>query len=207
MCPESIAATLFDVFFVHWSRRVAAERFDTDTAAFLEGSVGGLAASLLENDRAGWFNNSSDRIEAIRQAFGDTLGELEERLGPEMGNWEWGRLHKIQLRHVLSNRGDLGELLDRGGIPVRGNGLTVCNTGYDPNWGAPMGANYRLITDLSSSPPTFQAVDAQGQSGHPGGAHYCDQLPEWIAGRYHPLPFDRAALEVRTTFGITPKTV
>jgi len=203
MLPESVAATLFDVFFLHWARRVASERFAGETAAFLEGSSGGLAASLLRDDDAGWFSDGN-RVEAIQQAFRATLGELEERLGPEMDDWEWGRLHKMQLRHVLGGCGDLGGLLDRGGIPVRGNGLTVCNTGYDPNWAAPMGANYRLITDLSTSPPTFQAVDAQGQSGHPGAAHYCDQLPEWITGRYHAVPFDRAEIEVRTTFGITP---
>ncbi len=203
MLRESVAATLFDVFFVHWARRIASERFAGEAATFLEGSSGGLAASLLQDDDAGWFSND-DRVEAIRQAFRATLDELEERLGPEMGDWEWGQMHKIQLRHVLGGRGGLGELLDRGGIPVRGNGLTVCNTGYDPNWAAPMGANYRLITDLSTSPPTFQAVDAQGQSGHPDAPHYCDQLPEWIAGRYHAVPFDRAEIEVRTTFGITP---
>lgn len=33
------------------------------------------------------------------------------------------------------------------------------------------------------------AVESQGQSGHPGSDHYCDQLPEWLAGRYHFLPF------------------
>jgi penicillin amidase len=55
-----------------------------------------------------------------------------------------------------------------------------------------MGANYRLIADLASSPPGLWAVDAQGQSGHPGSPHYGDQLTDWIAARYHWLPLDRA---------------
>ena len=104
---------------------------------------------------------------AIVAAMGAALDELSGRLGPDMTEWGWGQLHKIHLRHVLTQRGDLGTLLDRGGRPVRGNGTTVCNTGFDPNWGAAMGANYRLISDLSTDPPGLWAVDAQGQSGTP----------------------------------------
>ena len=76
-----------------------------------------------------------------------------------MAQWTWGRSHTIALRHALAQRGDLSPLLSRGGQPVRGDGLTVCNTGYDPNWLAVIGANYRLIADLSTNPPSLLAVD------------------------------------------------
>ena len=120
----------------------------------------------------------------------ETLDDLTGRLGPDMKTWTWGRLHQIRLNHVLSARGDLGQLLDRGGVPVRGSGVTVCNTGYDPNYLAPIGANYRLMADLGEEPQRLWAVDAQGQSGHPGSSHYGEQLAEWLAGRYHALPLD-----------------
>ncbi len=187
MTPDSVAASIFEVFFNAWSRRVAEERFDNDLAAALAGACGGIAASLIHADTAGWFAKS-DREEAIVDALRAALTEIEGRLGPDMSAWTWGELHKIQLRHVLSGRGDLGQLLDRGGLPVGGNGVTVCNTGFDPNWGALMGANYRLISDLGED--GMWAVEAQGQSGHPGSEHYCDQLPEWLEGRYHFLAFD-----------------
>jgi len=82
----------------------------------------------------------------------------------------------------------------------------VCNTGYDPNYLAPMGANYRLIAELASSPPGLWAVDAQGQSGHPGSPHYGDQLAEWIGARYHYLSLDRGevAKTVRHTLRLEP---
>ena len=72
-----------------------------------------------------------------------------------------GRSHTIALQHTLSARGELGALLNRGGMPVRGNGVTVCNTGYDPNYMAALGANYRLIADKSTSPPS---AAPQGQA-------------------------------------------
>ena len=192
METDRTGATIFDVFFGHWSQRVAAERFPGDTAALVAGAVAGLSTSLLAADEYGWFADGQ-RERAIVAALAAALDELTGRLGPDMTEWRWGQLHKIHLRHVLTQRGDLGTLLDRGGRPVRGNGMTVCNTGFDPNWGAAMGANYRLISDLSTDPPGLWAVDAQGQSGHPGSPHYGDQLTEWLAGRYHYLPLGRAA--------------
>ena len=186
MDTEEVGASIFEVFFNKWSARVAKERFDGDLATALTGNCGGVAASLMHGDTANWFDGT-DREKAIGESMREALDELEGRLGPDMDGWTWGTLHKIHLRHVLTGRGDLGELLDRGGLPVGGNGVTVCNTGFDPNWGALMGANYRLITDLGDD--GMWAVESQGQSGHPGSDHYCDQLPEWLAGRYHFLPF------------------
>ena len=207
METDRIGTTIFDVFFGHWSRRVAAERFSEDTTSLVSGAVAGLAASLLAADETGWFPDGQ-RKPAIVAALTAALDELSERLGPDMTQWQWGQLHKIHLRHVLSQRGDLGTLLDRGGLPVGGSGVTVCNTGFDPNWGAATGANYRLISDLSTSPPGLWAVDAQGQSGHPASPHYGDQLTEWLNGRYHYLPLDpaEAAQQAASTLRLTPGT-
>ena len=186
MTPDSVAASIFEVFFNQWCHRVTAERFDGELANALAGTCGGLAGKLIHEDRAGWFKGT-DRGAVIVDVLRTALSEIEERLGPDMSAWAWGNLHKVQLRHVLSGRGDLGVLLDRGGLPVGGNGVTVCNTGFDPNWGALMGANYRLISDLGED--GMWAVESQGQSGHPGSEHYCDQLVEWLEGRYHFLGF------------------
>jgi penicillin amidase len=195
--PE-VAATIFESFFTRWLRRVASERFPAATAEWLSGAAGGLATRLLTENFGGWFKKPAERLPAVEEAMLAALDDLEGRFGADMSKWTWGNVHKIVLRHVLGGIGGLGELLDRGGLPVKGNGVTVCNTGYDPNYLAPMGANYRLIADLSASPPGLWAVDAQGESGHPGSQHYCDQLPEWISGRYHYLPLDRAEAAKRT---------
>ncbi len=192
---DRVGAAIFDAFFPKWCRTVADERFPADQAELVAGAIAGLASELLAEDAVGWFRTRG-REAAILGAFRATLDELARRLGPDMTAWTWGRLHQIRLRHVLSSRGDLGQLLDcpsgGGGLPVKGDGVTVCNTGYDPNYLAPMGANYRFIADLAADPPGLWAVDAQGQSGHPGSLHYGDQLAEWIAARYHFLSLDRA---------------
>jgi penicillin amidase len=194
MEPDRVGATLFDVFFAHWVKAVVRERFEGETAALLAGGANGLAARLLEGDAIGWFGPGR-RSEAIRSAWSAALDYLANRLGPDMAAWQWGRLHVMPLRHVLSGRGDLGRLLDQGGLPVQGDMTTVCNTGQGGSFEARSGANYRLLADFSDPLPILWAVDSSSASGHPGSPHYRDQFEEWLGGQYHALPLQREAAE------------
>jgi penicillin G amidase len=187
-------AALFELFFARWCRAVAEARFPPALVDLMAGADMGLAVALLAGDPDGWFAPGG-RDGAIVSAFRRTVEDLEARLGSDVTAWTWGRVHTIPLRHFLSGRGDLGTLLDRGGVPVHGSGVTVCNTGYDPNYWAVIGANYRLIADLAVDPPGLHAVDAAGESGEPGSRHYGDQLPEWMAGRHHFIAMDRTRVE------------
>jgi penicillin amidase len=184
-----VAPLLFNAFFTHWSRAVAAARFEAPVAELSARQVEGLASRLLVDDPHGWFP-AGCREPALRQAFIDTLDHLTQLLSPNIEDWQWGRLHRLPLKHVLAFRGDLGRLLNHGGGPIKGDMTTVCNTGEGPEWLATTGATYRLIADLGSD--GLWAVDAQSQSGSPGTRHYADQLHAWSAGEYHNLPLDRA---------------
>ena len=196
MEPDSVGPTIFESFFRQWGLDVAAERFDGDTAPLLGTAIAGLGLELLDQDKRSWFPDGS-RDEAVLRAITATLVDLEKRMGPEMSSWTWGVIHKIQLRHILSGRGEIFRTMDRGGGPVRGSGTTVCNTGFDPNYLAVMGANYRINADLSEDPPGLWTVDAAGQSGHPGSPNYCDQLQAWTDGRHYYTPLDRERVETQ----------
>jgi penicillin amidase len=192
MEPDRVAAAIFDVFFSHWTKAVVRARFDADTAALLAGGANGLAARLLTEDDAGWFQVSA-REQAILAAMKSALDWLADRLGPDMKGWTWGKLHVLPLRHILSGRGDLGQLLDHGRLPVKGDAQTVCNTGLGSQFEARAGASYRMISDMAMSPPGLWAVDCDSASGHPGSPHYGDQLRDWIDGKYHHLSLDADA--------------
>jgi penicillin amidase len=190
MEPNRIGATIFAVFFGHWTRAVARERFDGEAAAFLAGGINGLSAALLAEDSVGWFAKGR-RETAIVDAMKAAIVYLTERLGPDMSQWNWGKIHILTLRHILSGRGDLGQLLDHGGVPVPGDAQTVCNTGLGSQFESRLGATYRLVADLSTTPPELLAVDSQSQSGHPGSPHYRDQLQTWLKGEHHRFVLDR----------------
>jgi penicillin amidase len=208
--PESVGATLFNAFFAAWTSAVAAARFERDLADLMAGALGGLAACLLADDPDGWFPPDA-REAAIRDTFRATLDDLTDRLGAEMDGWSWGRLHTLTLRHVLSGRGELARLLDRGGAGVGGDFVTVFNTGSGPDLESRTGAGYRMLAELGSDPPDLWAADAQSQSGHPGSPHYADQFEDWIRGGYHriafgPLAAPQARLLLEPRGGVTARS-
>ena len=41
-------------------------------------------------------------------------------------------------------------------------------------------------------------TNVPGESGDPASPHYSDLLEPWAAGRYHPLPYTRKAVEAAT---------
>lgn len=186
---ELVAPSLFNVFFTFWSKAVADARFEGVTSELLAKQVEGIASRLLADDPHGWFPDG-ERLPRLRRVFSDTLAFLAERFGADMSSWQWGRVHRMPMPHVLSNRGDLKQLLNAGGGPVKGDMITVCNTGSGPNWVASSGAGYRLIADLSTD--CLLAVSCESHSGNPGTPHYSDQLAAWTDGEYHALPLKRA---------------
>jgi penicillin amidase len=193
--PDLAAPAIFNVFFVDWCRRVAAERFPDESVPLLASGIEGLAARLLQGDLPsgegeGWFAGD-EYGRAVRETFRGSLERLAERLGPAIADWTWGRLHRLDLKHFLSGRGDLGLLLNHGGGGVRGDATTVCNTGRGPDFEAAVGAGFRMICDLGESPAGLWMVDCQSQSGHCGSPHYRDQFSDWMSGEYHFVPLDR----------------
>ena len=186
--PDQVGPTLFNVFFRAWCRRVAEVRFEAGEVELMAKGVEPIAGRLLGSDPHGWFAEDSQRCAMIVDAMAETLDMLTGRLGDDIESWTWGRLHLMPLKHVLSGRGSLSELLDHGGAGVRGDMLTVGNTGLGPDWEAASGAGYRHVVDLADDPPGLWTVDGQGQSGHPGSPHYSDQYEDWLAGRLHFVP-------------------
>jgi penicillin amidase len=184
---DRVGATLFNVFFQQWCQQIAAARFPSELVSLAAGACGGLAQRLLRDNVAGWFLDEATRLRAFEAAWRQTLAWLTNRLGPEPGLWTWGRLHLLQQKHPLTDRGDLGHLLDRGAVPVRGDMQTVCNSGQAADFSAPTGAGYRMIADLGDPQGTLWAIDAGSESGVPGSRHYDDQLVAWVRGEYHPL--------------------
>lgn len=182
--PEWVAPAVFNVFFTFWTEEVVRQRFEGATAELLAKQAEGLASRLLTDDPLGWFAEGQ-RESALQHAVRRTLDHLAERCGDKVEQWTWSALHRLPMAHVLASRGDLAQLLNQNETPVRGDMVTVCNTGSGPGWSATTGAGYRMIVDLADE--GLWALDGQSQSGHPASEHYGDQLQPWLDGEYHRL--------------------
>jgi acyl-homoserine lactone acylase PvdQ len=108
---------------------VASARFSPDTAPLL--AVEPLARRLLVADPKQWFADEEERVQGIRAAFSSAVGSIVDSLGPDPSFWNWGRVHVMPLRHVLSTLGDgsIADLVNADPRPIGGDMTTLGNTG------------------------------------------------------------------------------
>jgi penicillin amidase len=59
------------------------------------------------------------------------------------------------------------------------------------------GASWREVLDVGDWDRSLM-TNVPSESGDPTSRHYADLLTDWAAGRYHPMPFTRKAVEAAT---------
>jgi penicillin amidase len=134
---------------------------------------------------------SAGNLTVLGPALDAAIAEMTRFLGADMENWRWSRASTIKFHHPLNNpQWDLGPIV-RPGDPYTINASAGGRA-------QPSGASYRQVIDLSDWDRSTM-TNAPGESGDPTSPHYSDLLNDWAAGRYHPMPFSRKAVEAAAT--------
>src|SRR5579872_6614512 len=125
---------------------------------------------------------------ALQKALDAALREIESRFGSDPAAWQWGKAHTLTLSHPLGRKE-----YQLGPVARPGDGNTV-NATSGANFRQTNGASWREILDVGDWDRSV-ITNVPGESGDPASRHYGDLLQDWAAGRYHPLPFSRKAVE------------
>lgn len=154
---------------------------------------------ILSEPESHWFNlgNGETRDDVMRLALRETADFLKTELGPEIGDWAWGKLHTLTYSHTLGQVKPLDRLFNRGPYPIGGDAESVWATGtsrHDLSCEVVIGPPFRFIADLGDLRNSWGLL-VPGQSGQPGSKHYDDQLQAWFAGGYHPMLYAREDVE------------
>ncbi len=128
---------------------------------------------------------------AAETTLRETLAQLDRQFGSDESRWQWGNLHKIVFRHPIASAG-----LNLGPVSRPGDSNTV-NATSGINFQQSSGASFREIIDVGNWDRSVM-TNVPGESGDPASRHYGDLLDDWAAGRYHPMPFSRKAVEAAT---------
>jgi penicillin amidase len=159
-----------------------------------------LSSELLHSNLADWFESDESRVAGIQRALVEALGWLEERLGANVSDWQWGKLHRLGAVHPAASTPLQHEMLDVPLSPHAGGASTLAAAFHTPpgTFETKLGANYRLLADLGPSGDT-RAICWPGQSGHAGSAHYADQVDAHLSGGYRDLPLSWEAVLAQAT--------
>ena len=125
---------------------------------------------------------------ALAKSLEAALDQITRQFGPDMSGWQWGKLHQLTLVHPLGKRE-----FQLGPVSRPGDGNTV-NATSGANFRQTSGASWREVLDVGDWDRSVM-TNVPGESGDPSSRHYADLLEDWAAGRYHPMPFSRKAVE------------
>jgi penicillin amidase len=132
--------------------------------------------------------NTTPDAAALQKSLDSALAEIERRLGADPAQWQWGKFHQLTLVHPLGHRE-----FDLPAVARPGDGNTV-NATSGTNFRQTNGASWRQILDVGDWDRSVM-TNVPGESGDPASKHYSDLLQDWAAGKYHPMPFSRKAVE------------
>lgn len=150
---------------------------------------------------------TESKNEIIRKSLADALTFLEENLGKDLTNWQWGRLHTVTFKHAFSgNFSLLDKYINIGPYEIGGDGTTINNTEYPFSESIdkyPMfshnefenilGPSMRYIYDFAK-PDQYYLILTTGQSGNVMSDNYRDQTPYWLQGKYMLIKTDESSI-------------
>ncbi|RZS32685.1 penicillin amidase [Herbihabitans rhizosphaerae] len=126
-----------------------------------------------------------DRL--VHSSLAAAFAEVRQRLGADVGAWRWGSLQKAAFSHPLG--------LGVGPVERGGSWHTVNAASTNPyTYGVTGGASFKMVLDVGDWDKSV-AINAPGQSGVRGSAHYDDLLPLWQKDSHFPLVYSRAEVE------------
>jgi penicillin amidase len=152
-----------------------------------------LVRLLEEPDGAFGPDPAAGRDTLLLESMGRAVARLEEKLGPDIEAWRWGRLHHVAIEHPLSGASSAArrEALDVAPLPTGGDGFAVHNTAFrESDFRQTSGASYRQVIDVGEWDRSM-ALNSPGQSGDPRSPHYRDLFPLAAEGRYVPMLYSR----------------
>ena len=207
--PDSAAAAYYNAVWRNLLRLGFDDELGEDLAADGGGRWFEVVTSLLQRPRDTWWDNRATpglvetRDEILRQSMVAARIELTKSLGKDPSRWQWGRLHRLTLRHPVLGSDNVPapvrRLFNRGPWQLGGGSAIVNANRWTASRGFVVDAmpSMRMVVDLADLDRSRWVVPAGG-SGHPLDAHYDDQSERWVAGRSYPWPFSADAVRVAT---------
>ncbi|MCW5760646.1 MAG: penicillin acylase family protein, partial [Phenylobacterium sp.] len=201
---DSAAAAIYETWAVkHLGRRVTA-------AAGVSPAAQALVGASTPDPLLTWLEGQPPgaRAPILLASLADAIGELKGRLGPDMGTWTWGQLHRAVFVPAVAALADekLAAQMTLGPLQVPGSASTPRAATWDARtFNQTAGASVRFVLDVGAWDNSM-IINTPGQSADPASPHYRDLFPLWAAGSYIPLRFTRAAVEgdAETLMKLTP---
>ena len=200
----SLPAAVYNVWFVKFLEKALQDDLPpTSYESYMQWSTLGIRAGehLLMNPASALIDDRSTAAtetagEIVVAAWRDAMKYLQETMGANISDWQWGSFHTLTIAHPLGKQKPLDYLFSAGPYPIGGSANTVWKAEYrlTQPYHADVGPSMRQIVDMKSPEKSWFVIPG-GQSGQPFSQHYQDQIELWRHGQYRVVNMNRAAVE------------
>lgn len=164
-----------------------------------------VVGQMLSEPAGPWWDDArtddvvETRDDILRASLIDARDEMTRRQSRDPRLWEWGRLHRMDLRNASLGESGIGPVerfFNRTGWEVGGGSSIVDATSWDAVEGFEVTAapSMRMVVSLADWDDS-RWINLTGVSGHPTSAHYADQTELFVDGETLPWAFSRGAVE------------
>ncbi|MEM7180266.1 MAG: penicillin acylase family protein [Spirochaetota bacterium] len=143
--------------------------------------------TIVKNRKSSWWDDSTTSeketvLTVSTKAWKQTVQHMKYKYGK---NWQWQKLHQLELKHPFSNLPLLHFLYTIGPVPIAGGKETVNNqmSDFAANDHKPIaGPAFRMLVEFSQA-TNFSMILPSGNSGHVLSEHYDDQFHLFTQGK------------------------
>jgi penicillin amidase len=206
---------IYAVFYRHLMENIFMDELGVNLFqefVFVENVPFRTVLKVLNDSSSVWFDDigtaqPENKNDIIRSSLVEALSELENKFGKDPASWQWGKLHKVIMKHTFSGvSGILDKYINIGPYSISGDGTTLFNTEYPfvkgiknfPQFNHQpfensVGPAMRYIFDFSK-PAEFQVILNSGQSGNLMSDHFRDMFEMWLRGDYVTVKTDEPSI-------------
>lgn len=150
--------------------------------------------AFLREGRSPFKNSGSDpemRNQAVITAFKEAVKVIKEKLGENVEEWQWGKVHTVEYAHPLGEQKPMNLIFNIGPFPAPGASDVINNLGTsisEDNYEVFIGPSPRRLIDYGDLSKSW-AMLPTGNSGNFLSPHYDDQAEMYISGEYRNVNF------------------
>jgi penicillin amidase len=141
------------------------------------------------------------RDQILLTSLKEGLAELKKKMGDDMDQWQWGKIHTADFVHPLTSySAEARRLLGITPVPRGGDAFTVMASSSlsEGNTKQTSGASFMFVFDVQNWDRST-GLNTPGNSAQPLSPHYSDLAAEyWGDGKYFPLLFSRQKIDAKT---------
>ncbi len=200
---ENTAPVIYNKWLYHITYSTFADELGDDLFDVFNGThiMKRSLQPLFANSASKWWDdvNTTDFSETmtdiVTKAFKQSVEELEQQLGPNTDEWQWGRVHTLEHNHSFSAVPSLKKYFNVGTFPAGGNIETINNLMHrlqpDGTYEVLAGPSTRRVVDFADVAGNSWSILPTGQSGNVMSDHYSDQAEMYAQGEFRRQLLDK----------------